>query len=252
MTDSLGSTLFALTWKLRTTPAGRSIYALRASVRRTSDSGCGGWPTPVVPNGGRQPAGGMSPTGMTPDGKKRQVDLNYIAKLASWPTATVHDAERGGQMKRAMGETRHGSNLQDFAMLASWPTPCQQDGPKGGPGQGADRLPAAAALASWGTPSVSDSKNVPYSYGNLNREGKPYSINLRLFGQAQLAVTGPTQTGSTAATASGGQLNPAHSRWLMGLPPVWDDCAVTAMPSTRKQRRPSSPPTLPSEVDPFS
>lgn len=34
-----GSTLYHLTWKERATPAGRSIPALRASVRRISDSG---------------------------------------------------------------------------------------------------------------------------------------------------------------------------------------------------------------------
>ncbi|MEY2873826.1 MAG: hypothetical protein RLZZ373_1197, partial [Pseudomonadota bacterium] len=43
--------------------------------------------------------------------------------LANWPTPTTHDAERGWQGKRALGETRHGSNLQDFALLAGWATP---------------------------------------------------------------------------------------------------------------------------------
>ena len=33
------------------------------------------WSTPNVPNGGRKPKGGMNETGMTPDGKKRQVGL---------------------------------------------------------------------------------------------------------------------------------------------------------------------------------
>lgn len=45
------------------------------------------WPSPNVPSGGRSPKGGtMSPTGMTPDGKKRQVDLNWIGQLAHWIT----------------------------------------------------------------------------------------------------------------------------------------------------------------------
>jgi len=53
------------------------------------------WPTPTVPNGGRQPKGGaMTTTGQTPDGKKRQVDINFIAQ-ATWPTPTTRDGKDG-------------------------------------------------------------------------------------------------------------------------------------------------------------
>lgn len=47
-TDSLGSTLYKLTWRLRALPSGRLIFALRASVPRTSGSGCTGWVTPTT------------------------------------------------------------------------------------------------------------------------------------------------------------------------------------------------------------
>lgn len=50
-----GSMEYSLTWRERVTPAGRRICALRASTRRTSDSGSGGlhgYPTPNAMTGG--------------------------------------------------------------------------------------------------------------------------------------------------------------------------------------------------------
>lgn len=44
--DLAGSMEYALTWKQRTTPLGRLISALRASVRRTSGRDFIGWVTP--------------------------------------------------------------------------------------------------------------------------------------------------------------------------------------------------------------
>ena len=72
------------------------------------------WPTPNVPNGGRSPKGGMSRTGMTPDGKKRQVGLENAVKL--WATPTARDFKSPGTAERlaqALAESSRGQPLTE-------------------------------------------------------------------------------------------------------------------------------------------
>ena len=108
-------------------------------------------------------------------------------------------------------------------------------------------LAEAASLAGWATPSARDWRSASGSQDLMDERaaqsrGKPLSEQAwtLLPGPARLTASGKILTGSSAGMESGGQLAPAHSLWLMGFPPEWENCAPPATRSSRKSLPPLS------------
>jgi hypothetical protein len=94
-------------------------------------------------------------------------------------------------------------------------------------------------VAGWATPTTRDHKSGHSDLsGSMTRKDGKLRNDLLDY-QAAMA-SGQTPNGSPASTEKRGALNPAHSRWLMGYPIVWDRCAATVTRSSRKSRRNSS------------
>lgn len=169
--QTLGSTLYTLTWKPWVMPSGRLRSRLRASVRRTSATEPIGWPTPQA----RDHKGASLPGNELAHNSR---PLNEVARLAGWGTPTA--SEPGGTGEQYVARSKATTGNAAPTMLT-------------------------------------------------------HQVQSYLPGPARLTASGELLIGSCAGMESGGQLAPSHSRWLMGLPRAWDECAPESSRKLRKK-----------------
>lgn len=255
-----GSMIYAIAWKQHVTPLGRTISRQRASARRTSDNAPSsepfpksGWPTAQASDGS---GGGQAKRAMNPE---RSNDLMDFAMLAGWSTASAPDwKDTAGMATEATnpdGSTRTRlDQLGRQVQLSGWPTLTARDhfpahseeyiAAKKAQGHGMANLNDLGQLAGWPTCTVTDAqrgeKYDPFAANMTLNMAAQRAAWASIDGPARLTAFGHLLIGSTAGMPSGGQLSPAHSRWLMGYRRSWDRAGINAalgMKSKRKKAR---------------
>jgi hypothetical protein len=116
-----------------------------------------------------------------------------------------------------------------------------------------DTLHSQANLASISTPTARDWKDTSgMSESGVDPDGSTRTRLDQLPRQEQLAASGPTATGGivgivnidpseqVSARSSLGQLNPAFSRWLQGIPVEWDYFTIWATRNLKQRKRGSA------------
>jgi hypothetical protein len=160
------------------------------------------------------------------------MNIQTAAMMTGWPTPTTIDNNQVRGLGAAANSPNRGSTLGGAARMAGWVTPTSRDW-KDSAGMTAqrdgkerlDQLPRQAFMTGWPTPQVNYITNATTVQMSADGRETPNKIGwaASLCGPLRLTVFGEMRTGSYVEMANGVQLNPAHSRWLMGLPHAWDE-----------------------------
>ncbi|KKN05223.1 hypothetical protein LCGC14_1089400, partial [marine sediment metagenome] len=164
---STGSPEYELRWKSSDTLLGLTICRLRARERRKSDSGFGGWRSPLAQHANGTPEAFL-------ERKRKAVakgssmgiclsDLNMAAqawcgRMAGWPAPMAGTPAQKGYNEA--GNTD--SSRKTMELLAGWVSPTAQDHSRGNkpprPWDTGVPLSQQAALAGWTTPQAHDAQ----------------------------------------------------------------------------------------------
>lgn len=210
-TSRWGSTTCYLTWKRSATPAKHSLYRLVPSMPRTGATGFGFLPTPDagMVNGSRTLPPGTSATGVTPDGKKRQVGLVNAVKML--PTPTVN-----GNHNRAGLSPTSGDGLA-IAVRRLLPTP------RASANENRQTKPSPSQLAG------KHGRSLAAEVSDLTRDGLLTTPTADDTGKR----TGRYAQGGPALSSQlGGKLNPSFVEAMMGFPIGWTDLEPSETPSS--------------------